>query len=135
MKHTKGTITPALLIITGAFMTIIYALLLTLSLQLNFSNRQVASEQALSIAEAGIDFYLWHLSHAPDDFSSIIHTYSDPQGGEIGEFSLDITPPPAGSTIITIQSTGKTFDYPNITRTIKVQYGKKSFSQYEWKIE
>jgi hypothetical protein len=36
----RGSITPALLIITGAFLVVIYGLLLVLTLQFDYSNRQ-----------------------------------------------------------------------------------------------
>ncbi|KKQ95810.1 MAG: hypothetical protein UV74_C0013G0415 [Candidatus Woesebacteria bacterium GW2011_GWB1_43_14] len=131
-NNQKGTITPALLIITAAFVAAIYGILIILSLQINFSNRQVASEEALAIAEAGINYYSWHLSKAPTDYTSDtgIHTFIDPQGQEIGEFNLEITPPETGSAAVTIRSTGKTYDYPSITRTIKARYGEPALSQY-----
>src|SRR3972149_3738996 len=68
MNH-KGSITPALLIITSAFVVIIYGMLSVLSLQLDSSHRQTASEEALNIAEAGINYYRWHLAHDPNDFT------------------------------------------------------------------
>ena len=64
----KGTITPALIIISGAFLIVIYGLLFVLSIQLEFSNRQIGQEAALHIAEAGVNYYRWHLAHDPDDF-------------------------------------------------------------------
>lgn len=135
----KGSITPALLIITGAFVIVIYGLLFVLSLQVDYSNRQVSSERAIHIAEAGINYYAWHLAHDPTDFQDgtgssglYVHDYTDPQGDIIGQFSLNIAPPEEGSTIVTIESTGYTNQYPNVKRTIEVQYGLPSFSQYSF---
>ncbi len=137
MKTKKGTITPALLVITGSFLVIIYGLLLLLTTQFEYSNRRVASEEALNIAEAGINYYKWHLAHAPDDFTDgtgqkgpYIHVYKDPQGKEIGEFSLEITPPQDGSSIVTIKSTGISYNKPGIKRTITARYGKPSFAKF-----
>ncbi len=136
-NYQSGAITPAVLIIIGAFVVIIYGLLMVLALQLNFSHRQTASEEALNIAEAGINYYRWHLAHAPEDFKDgtnnqgpYIHDYYDPQGAKIGKYSLEISPPNSGSTIVTITSTGWTNQYPNIKRKIKASYGIPSFSQY-----
>src|SRR5574337_438197 len=96
----KGKITPALVVITSVFVVAIYGLLLTLSVQLDYSHRQIANEEALSVAEAGVNYYRWHLSHAPTDYQdgtsvngTYVHDYFDPQGGKEGQFSLDITPP------------------------------------------
>ena len=137
--RVKGSITPALLIITAAFVIVIYGLLFALTLQLSYSHRQVASEQALHIAEAGINYYAWHLAHDPGDFQDgtgqpgpYLHEFTDPQGDVIGQFSLDITPPSDGSTIVTIRSTGSTIDYPRIRRTIVAQYGIPSYADYSF---
>jgi len=134
--NKKGSITPALLIITGAFLVVIYGLLMLLSMQLDYSHRRVASEEALNIAEAGVNYYRWHLAHAPNDFTDntgeagpYVHVYKDPQGREVGEYSLEITPQ-VGSSIVTIRSTGKSYANPGITRAITVQYGKPSFAKY-----
>ncbi|MBI1863862.1 hypothetical protein HYS03_01500 [Candidatus Woesebacteria bacterium] len=136
MKN-KGTITPALLIVTGAFIVVIYGLIYVLTTQLDFSHRQVGSEMAIDIAEAGANYYRWHLAHAPADFKDgtgnpgpYVHSYKDPEGAEIGKYSLDITAPVNGSSIVKIKSTGWSDRYPTIKRTIVAQYGKPSFAKY-----
>ncbi|KKQ73772.1 MAG: hypothetical protein US96_C0053G0003 [Candidatus Woesebacteria bacterium GW2011_GWB1_38_5b] len=141
MKHQLGTVTPALLIITGTFVVVIYALLMVLSSQLDFSHRQIGSEQALNIAEAGVNYYRWHLAHAPDDFQDgtgvagpYVHEFTDPQGQTIGEFSLNITAPENGSSLVKIESTGKSYRYPSIKRKIVTQYGKPTFARFAFLI-
>jgi hypothetical protein len=133
----RGSITPALLIITGAFLVVIYGLLLVLTLQFDYSNRQVGSDQALHVAEAGVNYYRWHLAHDPTDYKDgqtdagpYEHEYLDPQGNAIGKYSLTITPPSSGSSIVTLESVGWTYQYPKVKRTIIVQYGRPSFAQY-----
>jgi hypothetical protein len=135
----RGTITPAILIIVGAFLTVIYSILFVLSLQFDYSNRQVSGEQALHIAEAGINYYRWHLAHDPDDYQDgtgavgpYQHEYSDPQGNAIGMYELEITPPSAGSSVVTITSTGWTYMHDSVRRTISVQYGQPSFANYSF---
>lgn len=136
-KAQKGSILPALLIISGAFVIIIYGLLFLLTLQFQFAQRQTASELGISIAEAGIEYYRWHLAHDPADFQDgtggpgpYVHDYLDPQGTSVGKFSLEITPPSEGSSIVTINSTGWANEFPNVTRTIRAQYGKQSYANY-----
>lgn len=137
-KHIRGSATPALLVMAGAFILVIYGLLFLLTVQVEFSQRQTASEKSLHIAESGIDYYKWHLAHAPDDFEDgnpgntgpYEHTYYDPQGDEVGAYSLEITPPSDGSSIVTIRSTGWTKELPNVKRTISAQYGIPSFARY-----
>lgn len=141
-KYKSGSATPAILVITTSFIIIIYGLLFLLGIQLDFSNRQTASERALHVAEAGINYYKWHLAHAPTDFKDgtgnpgqpgpYEHDYKDPQGAIVGKYSLQITPPANGSSIVTIISTGWTNQYPKIKRTIKAQYGIPSMSEFSF---
>ncbi len=139
LKNKRGSITPALMIIVGAFSIVIYGLLFVLTSQLDFSNRQIAGEEALSIAEAGINYYRWHLAHAPTDFKDgqtslgpYEHDYTDPQGTKIGKFSLNIIAPINGSAIVTIESTGWSLRFPTVKRKIKAQYGKASLARYSF---
>lgn len=138
-KLYLGSAIPTILIIATAFIIIIYGLLFMLSIQLDFSHRQIASEKALNIAEAGINYYRWHLAHDPDDFQDgtnqtgpYVHDYYDPQGGIIGKYSLTITPPSNGSSIVTIRSTGWTVEKPTVRRTIVAQYGTPSFAEFSF---
>ena len=101
------------------------------------SKNTAGSEQALQIAEAGIDYYRWHLAHAPTDFMDgtatsgpYIHNFNDKDGNTIGTFTLDITAPSLGSTLVTIQSTGKIIADPTISRTIKAKLAKPSMAKY-----
>lgn len=133
----KGTATPALLVIASAFIIIIYGLLFVLSLQFNYSHRQIASDRALHIAEAGIDYYTWHLTQDPDDFQDgtgapgpYEHEYRDPEGNVIGSFSLEITPPSDSSQIVNITSTGWTNQYPRVKRKVTARYGQLSLTNY-----
>lgn len=101
------------------------------------SNYKQNREQALQAAEAGISYYRWHLAHSPNDYQDgtsqpgpYIHDYKDKDGNVIGKFSLTITPPPNGSTVVTIQSTGWLTIQPNSTRTLKVRVGFPSLANY-----
>lgn len=137
-KHRKnGTVTPAILVITGSFLAVIYGLLILLSMQVDYSQRQLASEQSLNIAEAGINYYRWHLAHDPVDFQDgtasagpYLHEYRDPEGGAVGSYELEIIPPQNGSSVVTIRSTGRSIDHPSISRTIEAQYGLSSFARF-----
>ncbi len=136
-RKYSGMITPAILIIAGAFIFAIYGILFVIGVQLEFSHRQVASEQSLNISEAGIDYYRWHLIQDPDDFKDgqegngpYIHDFNDPQGGVIGQFSLEITAPTQASPVVTIKSTGWTNQYSKIKRTIVAKYGEISLTRF-----
>lgn len=96
-------------------------------------------EQALQVAEAGIDYYRWHLAHARTDFTDgnaatstgpFIHNFNDKDGNVIGQFALTITPPPTGSTVVTIKSIGTVTAAPSISRTLKVTLAIPSLAKF-----
>ncbi len=98
-----------------------------------------AREQAFQIAEAGIDYYRWHLAHASTDYKDgtatttngpFIHNFEDKDGNVIGKFSLIITPPLVGSTLIKIKSTGTVLSDPSVSRSIQVSLAIPSIAKY-----
>jgi hypothetical protein len=94
-------------------------------------------EQAFEIAEAGIDYYRWHLAHAPLDFKDgttgpgpYVHNFYNKDGVLTGTFSLAITAPPTGSTVVMVRSTGATLAAPTVTRTIEVKFAIPSLAKF-----
>lgn len=96
-------------------------------------------EQALQVAEGGIDYYRWHLAHDAADFwdgngatstGPYVHEFDDKDGDRIGQFSLSITPPPTGSTVVTIVSKGTVDADRAASRTIKERVAKPSYAKY-----
>ena len=101
-----------------------------------------AEVSALEIAEAGVNYYRWHLAHAGDDYADgtgqtgcspcgpYVHNYTDPSGSVIGQFTLEITPPPVGSTIVKIKSIGKSTANALLQRNVVARYGRPSLAAY-----
>lgn len=134
--NKKGTILVSLLVFTSIFIVLAGGLLSLVVYQYKLNKHKVAKAQAIHVAEAGINYYRWHLAHDPDDFKDgtggpgpYLHDYRDPQGNIIGKFSLEITPVP-NSTIASIKSTGWLVAYPTIKRIILAQYGIPALSTY-----
>lgn len=123
----------------GAFVTVVMSFVGYFILQYRAARQQVAWGLALEVAEAGINYYRWHLAHAVQDYTDgtggpgpYLHPYNDPEGGQIGTFSLTITPPPSGSTVVTIESTGWSDQFPNVKRKLRVRYGIPSVAEYSF---
>lgn len=106
-----------------------------------FENKASVREQdrnsAFHMAEAGVNYYRWHLAHNQTDYQDgtgqpgpYVHEYQDKDGNLIGYFSLNIIPPLAGSTVVTIESTGWTLRQPNASRTIRVRFGAPALTNY-----
>ncbi len=106
-------------------------------LNLRNSQKTFNRELAIQIAEGGIDYYRWHLAHAPQDFKDgtgqpgpYIHDFLDKDNNIIGQYKLTITPPPTGSTIVIVKSTGTVVTDPDISRSIQVQFAIPSLAKY-----
>lgn len=126
------------ILITFIFSVVMVAILATANLQIRALRSSINREQALQIAEAGVNYYQWHLSHFPTDYQDgtsgpgpYIHDYVDRDTQLVlGRFSLLVTPPPTGSTVVTIQSTGYTLTNPNQKRVVTTRYGIPSLAQF-----
>jgi hypothetical protein len=93
-------------------------------------------EQAFQIAEAGLDYYQWHLAQAPSDYRDgtattgpYVHNFYDKNGNLLGNYSLTITPPMIGSTIVKIVSKG-TLASSTISRTVQKNLAIPSLAKY-----
>jgi len=109
--------------------------------QLQYSLKQHDREQALQIAEAGIHFYKWYLAHQLDGrTASQVQAFwaagtalgqSTPytRNYDNGQYTITVTPPATGSTIVYITSSGHTTANSLLTRTIKVRLRRPSWSE------
>jgi len=96
-------------------------------------------EQAFQIAEAGINYYRWHLAHDKEDFydgqgatstGPYVHGYENKDGEVIGYYSLNINSPATGTTVVVIESTGWLKKQPESKRKIKARVGFRSLTDY-----
>lgn len=123
------------------------AVLANAAMQYRVLRSSALREQAFHIAEAGINYYQWHLAHfttdfqdgtgapptAQPDFTSpcYAHDYIDKDTNQvIGRYCLEITPPLIGSTVVTIRSTAYAANNPSIKRVITSRYGVPSLAKY-----
>ncbi len=117
-----------------------------------------ASEDALHIAEAGYNYYLWQLNDDSQfyrvgldkDGKLIPETYYTSEdnalwegfpkdyksvayksaGKIIGYYKLRIIPPSVDESVVTVQSTGWTAQNPDKKKTLEVKVHKKLFTNY-----
>lgn len=139
--HTKqlGNISIIVLIFGLTFTTMVGGLAIFGAVENTNARRNEASAQALSIAEAGVNYYRWILAHDPDEYQAgtgqegpYVFDYNDPESGVVGSYSLEVIPPPEGSRVVTIVSTGSTSAYPNITRTISARFGPEPLTKFSF---
>ena len=106
------------------------------------------SQRALNASEAGVNYYLWHLSHNTSDFKDgqttpttpdatlgygpYTHDYIDGNSEKKATYTLWIKPQGNGSTIATVRSIGKSYggsSRPSI-RTVDAKVGAPSYASY-----
>ncbi len=100
-----------------------------------------AQSQAVAIAEAGLEYYRWHLAHFPTDLQDgtghpgpYTITYNDPQGGTVGTYTLSITGNQScgQTTSIDIQSTGRPASDPSVSETLIARYAQPTVAKYDF---
>ncbi|MEO6761380.1 MAG: hypothetical protein ABI220_03315 [Candidatus Saccharimonadales bacterium] len=145
IKRPTGFILPGVLAFIIAA-TILAAAVLTVIMNNFFVvGNSVKSQQAFDIAEAGVNYYLWHMSHNNSDYKDgqstpttpdpilgygpYVHNYIDSNAVKQGTYTLWIKPQGAGSTIVTVRSIGQV-DGSDITRTVDAKIGAASFASY-----
>ncbi len=138
----SGSVLVATLVFSFIFLMLAGGLLGFVNQQRKLSVSRQNQVTALQIAEAGANYYRWHLAHAPTDYADgsgqtgcnpcgpYVHPYTDPSGAVIGQFSLLIHPPGIGSTIVKIKSTGSTTQNPQLQRHVVVRYGRPSWARF-----
>ena len=139
-----GIITTLTMAFGGIFLLVLGGLFGFIMLQNKLSVQKVAFEQALQAAEAGIEYYKWHLSHFPEDLQDgtgapgpYEHTYLDDEGKVTGRFSLSI----GGQNLcgevgaVTITSTGWTEQFPDTQRTVQVTYVRPSVAEFAYLLD
>ena len=94
-------------------------------------------DASFHIAEAGVNYYKWHLAHNPTDYKDgtlvdgpYVHEYYDKNGNLTGYFSLEIDEPLVGSSVVMVRSTGWTVKQPNSKRTLQVRLGFPALTDY-----
>jgi hypothetical protein len=140
-----GFLMPAVVSVIIAAAIISTAVLTVIMNNFFVVGNNMKSQQAFNIAEAGINYYLWHLSHNSTDYKDgkttpatpdatlgygpYVHNYVDDNAKTTGTYTLWIKPQGGGSTIVDIRAIGKVSG-TNISRTVQAQIGASSFASY-----
>jgi hypothetical protein len=135
--HRRGFTILQVLVFAAAAVGIVVALAGFLATVLRSVSQQTSREHALQIAEAGVEYYRWHLAHDSDDYQDgtggsgpYVHDFEDAAGRKIGEFALTITPPPTGSTVVVVKSVGTYMGTTTAERAIQATFAIPSVAKY-----
>jgi len=103
--------------------------------------RATGDAKAFSMAEAGLEYYHWYLAHNPGDITHgtgqpgpYVIPYNDPEGGEAGEISLEITGNLScgQTTSIDIRSTGIPSDGSGAEKTVVGRYAQPTVARFSY---
>lgn len=136
---------PALLAVIIAFSVMGTAIVEVTLTNFSVVGNIVKSQQASNVAEAGLNYYMWHLNHNGTDYKDghttpttpgaqlgygpYTHDYIDTNSVNEGTYTLWIKPAGNGSTVVTVRSIGQAAG-TNIKRTVEAQIGSPSFASY-----
>jgi len=136
---SRGSVMLLVLVFGGIFFILLASLASFVIGENRAQNALRARVEAFSIAEAGLTYYQWFLSHFPTDFTNgtgqpgpYVFTYKNPDGATVGTYSLAIIGSSAcGSTqIVDITSTGTPSSYPSVSSVITGRYTTPSVATY-----
>ena len=158
LMNQKGMVLPLIIVMASIFIIFGVSLITWAITEYKDTLRKVKKVQSLQVAEAGINYYKWHLAHDSSDYKDgntwccdegsipektllsecggkcgpYVHEYRDYNNSLIGEFSLYIIPPEAGSTVNTIESAGNVYGSNSIQKKITSLIGKRSLAEYSF---
>ena len=138
-RHTNSGFFLVIVLVFGAiFFTISSAFIGYIVTQSKVVEQRYELDLTSDIAEAGLNYYKWYLAHYPNDVTNgtglpgpYVHTYYDPEGGAIGEFSLQIASTTYCGDVasLDVQSTGTLFG-SDVQRTISARYARPTVAEY-----
>jgi len=125
-----GGILVMTLIFVTMFVVIFMALTGLVTSSYHQSVLQAQDEAAFQIAEAGLNYGRWRLSHAPTNVSTETKIVTDQFAGTLGSYTVTFQAPQTGSTIIVITATGTTAAQPTRQARLRARYGIPSLARY-----
>ncbi len=136
----RGYLMLLAIVFGSIFLTVIFALSSFVLTENKLQTSQTDKSKALTIAEAGIEYYRWFLAHYPNDMQNgtgqpgpYSLAYNDPEGGPAGTISLSITGNSSCGTLTSVdmRSTG-TPAGSNSSATVSARYARPTVGQYSY---
>jgi hypothetical protein len=139
--YPSGSILLLVLVFGSVFLLVLTALSGYVLVENRAEEVRRQRQEAFAIAEAGLEYYRWFLSHFPGDITNGTGQpgpyeidFEDPESGVAGTYTLAISGASACGTTnaITVTSSGAPTDAPGITSTLWARYAQPSVAQYSF---
>ena len=140
-NSSRGSIVLLVIVFGGVFFTILVALSGFVLAQSHAQDIARERAEAFSIAEAGLEYYRWFLSHFPGNTTDgtghagpYTSSYADPEGGTIGTYALSVVGNSSCGTVqsIDVTSAGTPTDGPGVSSTLVARYAAPSVAAYSY---
>ena len=142
MKPFRGYLMLLAIVFGSIFLTVIFALSSFVLVENKLQSSATNKAQALSVAEAGIEYYKWHLAHFPNDLQNgtgaagpYTIPYNDPEGAQAGTITLTVTGNNncGVATSVDLQSKGVA-QGSTVSASITARYARPTVAQYAYVI-
>jgi hypothetical protein len=123
----------------GVFLVIMGTITSYVFQQSRYGRALLAREQALHVAEAGLEYYKWFLAHNPGNLTNgtggpgpYTYTVEDPEGGVVGTAGLTVVGNSQCGVLqsIDLTSRGVASANPGFARSVSVRYMQPSVASY-----
>ncbi len=140
-KAPRGYLMLLAIVFGAVFLLVLGGLASYILSQNRLQTKTTGDAKAFAIAEAGLSYYHWYLQHNPGDITHgtgvagpYVIPYTDPEGGVIGNMTLNIVGNTAcgETTSIDIRSTGAVLDGSKGARTVIGRYAQPTVATYAY---
>jgi hypothetical protein len=140
-NSSRGVTTLLVLAFMGIFMLVLGTITSYAFEQAKYGRALYGREQALAVAEAGLEYYKWFLAHNPGDLTNgtgqagpYSYVVNDPEGGTIGTASISVTGNSECGVLqsIDLVSKGTSNLNPQFPRSVRVRYMQQSVAAYSY---
>lgn len=123
----------------GIFLFLLGTILSYTLMQSRYGRALYAREQAVNIAEAGLEYYRWFLAHNPSIMtngvglvSPYMHEVNDPEAERVGEATITAMANLACGAVqwVDLTSVGRSDSSTNFPRTLAARYMRPSVAEY-----
>ena len=139
--NSRGVTVMLVVAFIGVFSIILGTISSYAFTQSKYGRGLYAREQALHIAEAGLEYYRWFLAHNPEilvDGAGLVSPYDynvdDPEGGELGDANVTATSNLQCGAVqwIDLVSEGRSNASIGLKRTLSARYMLPSVAEYSY---
>lgn len=140
-RASRGVTTLLAVGFMGVLTLVVGAMAAYVFQQSKYGRALFAREQALNIAEAGLEYYKWFLARTPTAtqtgaglVSPYAYTVSDPEGGVLGSAEVTATPALQCGAVqwIDLVSEGTANSSPSFPRTVSARYMRSPVAKYSY---